>query len=133
MTTARDLLAGALLLAGAGLFVVAAIGLHRFTDVYGRMHAATKPATLGVVLTLAAAALRVESPAAVGKLVLIACFQLATVPAAAHLIGRAAYRGGITTDISADIDDLAEYEAQRRAQRPSVGGGGEDGPGSTAR
>lgn len=105
------LLAAGLLLGGTALFVVAAIGLHRFSDLYGRMHAATKPATLGLLLVLAAAALRVDSVGDVGKLALIGIFQLATAPVAAHLLGRSAYRGRIPIDINAGVDDLDRPDA----------------------
>lgn len=101
-----DVASAVLVLAGTGLFLIAAIGLHRFNDLYGRMHAATKPATLGLLLVLAAAALRVDSVGDIGKLALIAFFQLATAPVAAHLLGRAAYRGGVPIDVTAGIDEL---------------------------
>ncbi|MGB0114557.1 MAG: monovalent cation/H(+) antiporter subunit G [Ilumatobacteraceae bacterium] len=103
---AVDVAAAGLLIAGTALFVVAAIGLHRFNDLYGRMHAATKPATLGLLLVLTAAALRVDSPGDIGKLALIGVFQLATAPVAAHLLGRSAYRGRVPIDINAGVDDL---------------------------
>lgn len=101
-----DVVAGGLLLAGTGLFLIAAVGLNRFTDLYGRMHAATKPATLGLLLVLAAAALRVDSPGDIGKLALIGLFQLATAPVAAHLLGRSAYRGRVPIDVTSGVDDL---------------------------
>ena len=43
-----DVIAAVLMLAGAAVTVIAAIGLHRMPDVYARMHVATKPATLGI-------------------------------------------------------------------------------------
>jgi multicomponent Na+:H+ antiporter subunit G len=101
-----DVAAAGLLIAGTALFVVAAIGLHRFSDLYGRMHAATKPATLGLLLILTAAALRVDSPGDIGKLALIGVFQLATAPVAAHLLGRSAYRGHVPISLDTGIDDL---------------------------
>lgn len=107
-----DVAAASLLLAGTSLFVIAAIGLHRFTDLYGRMHAATKPATLGLLLILGAAALRVDSSGDIAKLGLIALFQLATAPVAAHLLGRAAYRGGVSLDVTTGVDDLGGLEPE---------------------
>jgi multicomponent Na+:H+ antiporter subunit G len=40
-------LSAVLLLAGVALAVLAGLGLVAFPDVFSRMHAATKPATLG--------------------------------------------------------------------------------------
>ena len=47
-----DILAGACLLLGSLLALVAGIGLVRFPDVLTRMHAATKPQSLGILLVL---------------------------------------------------------------------------------
>jgi multicomponent Na+:H+ antiporter subunit G len=44
-----DVLSAALLLTGTALAVLAGLGLVRFPDVFSRMHAATKPATLGLL------------------------------------------------------------------------------------
>lgn len=109
-TDVINVVASLLLIAGAILFAIAAVGLHRFNDLYGRMHAATKPATLGLLLILAAAALRVDSVGDIGKLALIGLFQLATAPVAAHLLGRSAYRGRVPIDINAGVDDLDRHE-----------------------
>jgi len=43
---------GALLLAGASLMLLAAVGVLRLPDVYSRMSATSKSATLGVALVL---------------------------------------------------------------------------------
>jgi multicomponent Na+:H+ antiporter subunit G len=52
-----DVLAAALTLAGAALALVAGVGMVRFPDVFARMHAATKPATLGLLLIVLGALL----------------------------------------------------------------------------
>lgn len=102
-----EILAAGALLVGSALALVATIGLHRFPDVFARMHAATKPATLGLALAAIAAALVLHDFEDVVKLALIVGFQFLTAPIAAHMIGRAAYRAG--RDLSADtvVDDLA--------------------------
>lgn len=43
-------IAAFLLVSGATLSLLGAIGIHRFDDVFARMHAATKPVTLGLLL-----------------------------------------------------------------------------------
>jgi multicomponent Na+:H+ antiporter subunit G len=101
-----DVLSSALLLAGVALAVIAGIGLHRFPDVFARMHAATKPATLGLLLVLAGAARRVGDAGDVAKLLLVAVLQLVTVAVGSHMVGRATYRAG--TELSPDtvLDEL---------------------------
>ena len=110
-----DAVSATLLVAGASLAVVAGIGLHRFPDVFARMHAATKPATLGLALVLAGAALRADEVGDAAKLLLVLALQFITAPVAAHLVGRAAYRSG--TELSPDtvLDELAD------ADRPDSG------------
>ncbi|MEU5830580.1 monovalent cation/H(+) antiporter subunit G [Micromonospora tulbaghiae] len=107
MSAVADWVGGFLLLAGAALALVAGIGLVRFPDVLDRMHAATKPQVLGVLLLLAGLALRLRTPSDLGMLVLVAIFQLATAPVAAQMIGRAAYRSGRVDRTLLDADELA--------------------------
>jgi multicomponent Na+:H+ antiporter subunit G len=107
VTTVADWLGGAFLLAGALLSLVAGIGVLRFPDVLGRMHAATKPQVLGVLLLLVGLALRLRTPSDLGMLALVAVFQLATAPVAAQMIGRAAYRSGRIDRKLLDADELS--------------------------
>lgn len=101
-----DITSGALLLAGSALTVIAVVGYHRLPDVYARMHAATKPATLGIALCLVGAALRVDDGADATKLLLAAAFQLATAPVAGHLLGRAAHATGAAQSPHTVVDEL---------------------------
>jgi multicomponent Na+:H+ antiporter subunit G len=96
------------LVAGALLSLAAAIGVLRFPDTLSRMHAATKPQVLGVLLLLLGLALRLRSPADLGMVVLVGVFQLATAPVAAQMIGRAAYRQGRVDRNLLDTDELAD-------------------------
>jgi multicomponent Na+:H+ antiporter subunit G len=103
-----DWLGAACLTAGALLSLAAGIGVLRFPDVLDRMHAATKPQVLGVLLLLAGVALRLRTPSDLGMLALVAVFQLATAPVAAQMVGRAAYRSGRVDRALLDTDELAE-------------------------
>ncbi len=103
-----DLLSGVCLIAGALLSLAAGIGLVRFPDVLSRMHAATKPQVLGLLLILAGVALRLRSGADLTTLLLVGIFQLATAPVAAHLVGRAAYRSGRFRPELLVVDELAD-------------------------
>jgi multicomponent Na+:H+ antiporter subunit G len=108
-----DTASAVLLLLGVALAVLAGLGLHRFPDVFARMHSATKPATLGVVLILGGAALRVEQGGDVAKLVLVLALQFITAPVAAHMVGRAAYRAGTELSPETSCDELAEARRSR--------------------
>lgn len=104
-----DVVASILIVAGAGLALLAAIGLQRFDDVFARMHSATKPATLGLILTLAGAGLTLPIPGAVAKLLLVVLLQFITAPIAAHLVGRAAFRTGEELDPETIVVEEAEF------------------------
>lgn len=90
-----DFITGVLLLSGAFFVLVAALGLVRMPDVYIRMHAATKAGTLGATLVLAATALHGADFGVTARAVAAIVFLFITAPVAAHLIGRAAYLGGV--------------------------------------
>ncbi len=88
-----------------GLFfsLVGMIGLVRFPDVYCRIHASGKVATLGLVGLLAASGLLMPETAL--KAVALALFVVITSPVASHAIASAAYRQGVPVDPR--HDDLA--------------------------
>lgn len=103
-----DALAGVCLIAGASLSVLGGIGIHRFSDVFGRLHAATKPVTLGLLLLLLGAGLALGDPAAAMKLSIAAALQLITAPFGMQLLGRAAYHSGTQLSDETVIDELAQ-------------------------
>ena len=103
-----DALAAICLLLGAVLAVSGALGIVRFPDVLSKLHAATKPQVLGLMLMLAAVGLRIPSWGTISTLVLIAAFQVLTLPVAAHMIGRAAYRTRQLEQERLYRDELAE-------------------------
>jgi multicomponent Na+:H+ antiporter subunit G len=107
-----DVIAGALLICGALLATVAAIGIVRFPDLLSRMHAATKPQTVGILLILAGLALRLQDLTDITILCLIAIFQLLTAPVSAHMVGRAAFRTGVER---ADELTVCEFDAEDAA------------------
>ncbi|GAB3369798.1 monovalent cation/H(+) antiporter subunit G [Micromonospora halotolerans] len=107
MILIADWLGGLCLLAGALLSLVAGIGVLRFPDTLARMHAATKPQVLGVLLLLVGLALRLRTLSDLGMIALVAVFQLATAPVAAQMIGRAAYRSGRIDRELLDVDELS--------------------------
>jgi multicomponent Na+:H+ antiporter subunit G len=120
-TTVADGLAAACLTVGAVLALIAAIGLLRFPDVLTRMHSATKPQVLGLLLILIGLALRLRDPSAFGLLALIGLFQLVTAPVASHMVGRASFRAGQVRRELLVVDELSALTAPdlaSRADRP---------------
>lgn len=103
---AADVAAMTCMIVGAALCLLAGIGLVRLPDVLTRMHAATKPQVLGLLLVLIGAGLRLRSAVDLGTLILVGLFQLLTVPVAAHMVGRAAYRTGRTDREHLVVDEL---------------------------
>ena len=108
MSGALDVVVALLLLAGTFWNLLAALGLQQFPDVFARMHASTKAATLGLVLVLLGAALASGNPGDAAKLLLVVVLQFVTMPVSAHMIGRATYRAGTELAAETTIDPLAE-------------------------
>lgn len=107
-----DILAGTCLILGSLLALVAGIGLVRFPDVLTRMHAATKPQTLGILLVLLGLALRVEDRSTLTVIGVAAVFQLVTAPVSAHMLGRAALRAGHIDRTRLTRDDLSDESGE---------------------
>lgn len=102
------ILVGTLVLAGALLTLISALGLVRLPDVYTRSHAATKSATLGVLSILSGTFLYfwlIDGHVS-ARLLLGIVFVFITSPVAGHLIGRAAYRTKVPLTESSIEDDL---------------------------
>jgi len=85
----RDVVSGVLMISGSILALLASLGLFRLATTRARMHATTKPATLGVLLCGVGAALQMASTSDVTKVVVIIVLQLVTAPIGAHMLGRA--------------------------------------------
>jgi len=106
-------IASALLLLGALIGLVGAIGVLRLPDSYTRMHAASKAGALGAVLVLAGVAAASEGAVSLEALFAIAVL-LATTPLAAHAVSRAAYRTGILPHTGPLGDAMAD-DAMRQS------------------
>ena len=117
MSAVLDLVGAVLLLLGCLLSLVAAIGVLRLPDLLTRMHAATKPQVLGLLLVALGLALVLRDLRASLVLVLVVVAQMATAPVAGHMVGRASYRAGqvrhdllVVDELSGAIDPGAEQE-----------------------
>ncbi|MBI2702539.1 MULTISPECIES: monovalent cation/H(+) antiporter subunit G [Mycobacterium] len=109
-----DIASAALQLSGSALALTAAIGVLRFKDTLSRMHSATKPQVIGLILVLAGATIRLRHDSDVGVLILTGSFTIITAPVIAHRVGRLAYheqdlRDLLTTDqLESDVPDERE-------------------------
>lgn len=113
MSTVVDVVSAAALLSATALVFLASLGLHRFDDVFSRVHAATKASTLGVVLVAIGAALQLEQPGDVMKLLLAGLLQLVSAPVSAHMVSRAAYWSGGELSPDTVVDELADADPRR--------------------
>lgn len=107
-----DIIVLVLVLIGAVLCLSAAVGLLHFRDVPSRLHAATKPQVLGLVLICLAIAVahRTIGGMLMGGLIVIPVIllQFATAPLSAHMVGRQAYRNSTTNQRALVADEYAE-------------------------
>ncbi len=106
--SALDIVTSVLILSGSALALTAAIGVLRFPDTLARMHAATKPQVLGLLLVLAGAAIRLRGNIDVGMLILTGMFTLITAPVIANRVGQLAYREHNVRDDLLTTDEMDE-------------------------
>ncbi|WP_445256926.1 monovalent cation/H(+) antiporter subunit G [Nocardioides aurantiacus] len=106
MTAFLDVTGAVLLLLGCLLSLVAGIGLVRFPDLLTRMHAATKPQVLGLLLVAGGLALVLRDVSTTLLLGLVVVAQLMTIPVASHMVARASWRGGQVRHDLLSVDEL---------------------------
>ncbi|MGI8459534.1 MAG: monovalent cation/H(+) antiporter subunit G [Propionibacteriaceae bacterium] len=127
------LVGAACVLLGAFLAFAAAVGLVRLPDVLARMHAATKPQTLGLLLVCLGVVLSLRTWSAFATLLLVAVLQLTTAPVAAHLVSRTVYRSNqvrrdllVRDDLATDLEAEGFHLAPVPARDGSVGDPADD-------
>jgi len=103
-----EILTAVLILSGSALALTAAIGLLRFPDTLSRMHSATKPQVLGLLLVLAGAAIQLGGNVDIGMLFLTGMFTLITAPVIAQRVGQLAYREGNVREDLLKVDELRD-------------------------
>ncbi|HIY41453.1 MAG TPA: monovalent cation/H(+) antiporter subunit G [Candidatus Nocardiopsis merdipullorum] len=112
LTLVLEWIAMLFLLAGALLTFIAGIGMVRFPDLLSRMHAASKPQVLGLIFVLIGLGLELLSVEtnvfSVGSLILVALFQIVTIPVAGHIAARVGYRTDLIRRDLLSVDELAE-------------------------
>ncbi len=98
-----------LMILGAILMLLAALGVFRFPDLYMRVSAATKASTLGISCTLLALAVHFNEMGIISRSLATIAFVAITSPVAAHLISRSAYQTGTPLWKNSIIDELKQH------------------------
>ena len=109
-----DLISAIVMLVGAVFTLLATVGLHRFDDVFARMHAAGKASTLGLLLIVIGAGLRLTDIGEILKLGVVGVLAVITIPAGVHVIARAAFRAGTELADVTVFDEASKARHQRR-------------------
>ena len=109
-----------LIVAGAVLMFVAGLGITRMPDLFLRMSATTKVATLGVGTVLLAVTIYFNDLVTTFHALATLLFIFASAPVAAHMIGRAAYFNGVPLWKGSLTDELRGHYDLRTHQLESV-------------
>jgi multicomponent Na+:H+ antiporter subunit G len=108
----NEIIMSALLITGGAFLLLAAVGIVRMPDLYSRIQAATKAATLGVGCIILALAIHFVDLGITVRALLVIAFLFITQPVAAHMIGRAAYFVGVPLWEHTIMDELrGRYDA----------------------
>jgi multicomponent Na+:H+ antiporter subunit G len=111
----------ALVAVGGFFLTVGTIGLLRLPNVYNRMHATSKPTTLGTAAIFLAGFVRF-GPGGEGLTALVGIgFLFLTVPTGAHMIARAAERIGVPFLGSVTWPDPGAVERPERSDEAEAG------------
>ena len=102
----REIISLIFIIVGAAFMLISALGVVRMPDLYLRMSASTKSATLGITAILLATAIHFNELSISGRAIATIIFILLTAPVAAHLMGRAAYFNGVPLWEKTHHDDL---------------------------
>lgn len=120
MIVVIDIISLVLIIGGALFCLTAALGVVRFHDTVGRMHASSKPQTMGLLMTITGVILHVlatgdNGPAQYGDLgmmALVALFALATAPVVANRLADVGKREQLI-----DRDHLSRDDEARDAAK----------------
>jgi|tagenome__1003787_1003787.scaffolds.fasta_scaffold19497248_3 multicomponent Na+:H+ antiporter subunit G len=113
----------AIVLCGAVLTLLSAVGVVGFPDALSRMHALTKASTVGFGLIAIGACLNMTNANDITSVLLAAGLQVLTLPVAATLIARSTYWAR-RIPVQIDAEDQLQQAAdagrlgRRRLRRP---------------
>jgi len=109
----RAALAAFMLLTGGGFILLAAVGVARMPDLFTRLQATSKAATLGVGCLMLGVMLYSGEPGTALRAGLVVLLFFLTAPVAAHVIARASYFVGTRLWRGTVIDELRGHYDER--------------------
>jgi multicomponent Na+:H+ antiporter subunit G len=112
-----DWISAILLILGACFMLVAGIGVLRFSDVYLRMHAATKAPSLGVMLMVVGIMVHFQDFWIIVKGLLIIVFIFMTTPVGAHMLSRVAHLMSNRQCNETIADELSEWDEKTNPKK----------------
>ena len=110
----KEIISSVFLLTGTLFMLISAIGLIRMPDFYIRNSASTKAVVLGVLLVLLGVAIHYNNILVFIEIFAILFFIFLISPLAAHIVSRAAVINKVKFWEKTDLEDLEEYEKQRK-------------------
>lgn len=116
----REIVSGILVLIGAAFALIGGMSILRMPDLYTRMSATTKVATLGVGSTLLAVAVYFGELGVAARALAAIAFVFLTAPVAAHMIGRASYFVGVPLCPDTAVDELRGHYDLRTHELESI-------------
>lgn len=105
-----------LIVIGALLTLVTAIGMVSLHSLFARMHAATKPQVLGMVVMCLGLSAVLQYPRATATLLLVVIMQFVVAPISAHMLGRTVFRMGVVDRDVIVADEFTE-DLERAARQ----------------
>lgn len=112
------MIAKVVMLVGAILVFVSALGVVRFPDALSRMHALTKASTVGLGLVAIGAAFLLPTANDVTTALLAAALYVVTLPISSSLIGRSTY---LSDESPVELDEPDELADRHHFDDPGDG------------
>lgn len=112
-----EILISILIIIGVFFNLLGSIGLVRLPDIYARIHAATKSATLGIAFLILATFLYfwIVEGQFIGNILLAILFVFLTAPVGAQIMSRSAHRTKVPLSNQSAHDDLKNsYEKRQK-------------------
>ncbi len=126
------IIGGTLLLVGATLALLAAIGVLRMPDVFTRMQSSTKASTLGLAFLLVGLVVLHPNLEFIIRAGSIAAFVMLTTPVSAHVIARAAAQTGSPLWEGTIVDERPPRPSDPPPATSTEGPGEADDPATAA-
>jgi len=124
----KELAAAILLCLGSAFMLLGAVGVFRFPDLYSRVQASAKAATLGVTLMILALTIFFADFGITVSALLVIGFFCLTAPVAGHMIARAAYFSGVplwgdrvTDELKKALEEQERRDARTASRGPDAG------------